>query len=170
MSSFDSEIEAFLHTYDQLTEAVQGLTEAQLRWKPAPDKWSVTEVLAHVADHLIVVSFRIREILSGSETRLPAFRQDAWIAGQLANEGSAADVLTAFRALAAYNALLLRRLPAADWDKAGVNAKGETVTLQSVVRGFVSHVRNHLGQIDRIKLAAGLAEVPGTPALNEGRA
>ena len=161
MSSFASEIEAYLQTYDELKEAVNGLNEEQLRWKPAPDKWSITEVLTHIADHLIVVSFRIREILSGSEVRLPAFRQDAWIAGQLANEGSASDALDTFRALTAYNALLLRRLPDNDWDKSGVNVKGETVTLLSVVRGFVAHARNHLGQIDRVKQAAAQAHVPG---------
>jgi hypothetical protein len=153
MSSFAAEIEQFLHTYEELQSAVAGLTDEELRWKPAPDKWSVTEVLVHVSDHLIVVSFRIREILSGSAARLPAFSQDDWVAGQRANEAEAADVLEAFRSLLVYNGQLLRRLPEADWDKTAVNFKGETVSLLSVIRGFVAHARNHLGQIDRIRRA-----------------
>lgn len=172
MSSFASEIEPFLQTYDLLKSAVQNLTDEELRWKPAPDKWSATEVLAHVTDHLIVVSFRIREILSGSQVRLPAFNQDAWVAGQQANRAKAEDVLEAFRSLSVYNALLLRLLPDADWEKNAVNFKGETVSLLTVVRGFVAHAQRHAEQIDRIKQAAAEAGVFGIrsePAAREGR-
>ncbi|WP_370639090.1 DinB family protein [Cohnella sp. REN36] len=155
MSSFAQEIEAYLRTYEELKSAIKGLNEEELHWKPAPSKWSVTEVLAHLVDHAIVISFRIREILSGSETRLPAFAQDAWIAGQRANEAEAVDVLEAFHALVEYHALLLRRLSDADWDRSAVNFKGETVTLLQVVRAFAAHAHNHVGQIERIKAAAG---------------
>ncbi|MBB6675142.1 DinB family protein [Cohnella nanjingensis] len=153
MSAFAQEIEAYSRTYEELKGAVRGLNAEELRWKPAPDKWSVTEVLAHLVDHAIVISFRIREILSGSEARLPGFGQDAWVAGQRANETEAADVLEAFRALVAYHVLLLRRLPDADWDRSAVNFKGETVTLRQVVRAFAVHTHNHVGQIERIKAA-----------------
>jgi len=167
MSAYAQEIEACLQTCDRLAEAVEGWTEEELRWKPASDKWSATEVLTHVADHLIVVSFRIRELLSGSAARLPAFDQDAWVAGQRANEGSAQDVLEAFRALVRYNSQLLRRLPDAAWDKTAVNFKGETVSLLTIVRGFAAHALHHVGQIERIRHAAAEAGKPVSP---EGRA
>ncbi|MFC0215929.1 DinB family protein [Paenibacillus chartarius] len=153
------ELEAFLFTHHQLAQAIEGLTKEQLTWKPAPESWSVTEVLAHLADHSIVVSFRIRDILAGSTARLPAFHQDAWVSGQKSNEGEAADILAAFEQLLRYNALLLQRLSEQDWEKSGVNAKGETVTIASIVKGFARHVNNHLGQIDRIKQAAAAASV-----------
>jgi uncharacterized damage-inducible protein DinB len=141
----------YLHTYEQLQQAIDGLTDEQLKWKADEKRWSVTEVLAHLADHNIVVSFRLREILSGSESRLPAFNQDAWVAGEKANEGNASDVLDIFRNLLIYNSLLFRRLTAEDWSKTGVNFKGETVTPATIVHAFIAHVQGHLGQIDRIK-------------------
>ncbi|RKP54062.1 DinB family protein [Cohnella endophytica] len=147
------DIDSYLHTYEQLHQAIEGLSEDQLRWKPSEKQWSVTEVLTHLADHNIVVSFRLREILSGSEVRLPAFGQDSWVAGQKANEGNASDVLGIFRSLLIYNSLTFRRLTAEDWNKTGVNFKGETVTLATIIKGFISHVHHHLGQIDRIKKA-----------------
>lgn len=148
------DVDRYLNTYYQLQEAIEGLNEEQLKWKAAADKWSVTEVLSHIADHHIVVSFRIREILSGSAAVLSGFNQDAWVNGQLANEGSVPDVLNLFQALLSYNSLLFGRLSAEDWDKTAVNFKGETVDLTFVVEGFIKHVQRHLGQIDRIK--AGL--------------
>ncbi|MFL0554334.1 DinB family protein [Paenibacillus barengoltzii] len=149
--------EAFLNTHGQLVTAIDGLSEEQTTWKPKPESWSVLEVLTHLVDHSIVVSFRIRDILAGTEARLPAFNQDAWISGQYANAGKISDVLQAFHALLLYNSLLLSRLDAADLEKTGVNAKGETVSIKDIVEGFTNHVQRHLGQIDRIKQAAGFA-------------
>ncbi|MGN8771727.1 DinB family protein [Paenibacillus barengoltzii] len=149
--------EAFLNTHGQLVTAIDGLSEEQTTWKPKPESWSVLEVLTHLVDHSIVVSFRIRDILAGTEARLPAFNQDAWISGQYANAGKVSDVLQAFHALLLYNSLLLSRLDAEDLEKTGVNAKGETVSIKQIVEGFNNHVQRHLGQIDRIKQAAGFA-------------
>ncbi len=149
--------EAFLNTHGQLVTAIDGLSEEQTTWKPKPESWSVLEVLTHLVDHSIVVSFRIRDILAGTEARLPAFNQDAWISGQYANAGKVSDVLQAVHALLLYNSLLLSRLDAADLEKTGVNAKGETVSIKDIVEGFTNHVQRHLGQIDRIKQAAGFA-------------
>ncbi|SMF58046.1 DinB superfamily protein [Paenibacillus barengoltzii] len=149
--------EAFLNTHGQLVTAIDGLSEEQTTWKPKPESWSVLEVLTHLVDHSIVISFRIRDILAGTEARLPAFNQDAWVSGQYANAGKVSDVLQAFHALLLYNSLLLNRLDTADLEKTGVNAKGETVSIKQIVEGFNNHVQRHLGQIDRIKQAAGFA-------------
>jgi len=40
---------SYLHaTRKQLLDAVEGLSEAQWKWKPAPDRWSVAEVAEHI--------------------------------------------------------------------------------------------------------------------------
>ncbi|SET26008.1 DinB family protein [Paenibacillus sp. NFR01] len=152
-----TQISDYLNTHQQLVEATAGLTEEQLKWKAEPGSWSVTEVLAHLADHSIVVSFRIRDILAGTTAQLPAFNQDAWVSGQYANQGSAADSLALFRSLLNYNGLLLDRLSAEDWERSGINFKGETVRITDIVRSFIAHVQNHLNQIARIKQAAAAA-------------
>jgi len=152
MSSVD--LTDYLNTHQQLAQAIEGLTDAQLRWKSEPSSWSVTEVLAHLADHSVVVSFRIRDILADTKAQLPAFNQDAWVSGQHSNEGKAADNLELFRSLLHYNSLLLGRLSAGEWEKSGINFKGETVRLADIVRSFTAHVQNHLSQIERIKRGA----------------
>ncbi|OXM86211.1 DinB family protein [Paenibacillus rigui] len=153
MSSIQSviDLQAYTGTYNQLSEAIAGLSEEQLKQKPAPDKWSITEVLSHLADHNIVVSLRIRKIIAEPHAELPAFQQDPWVSESKANESSAEDILAVFRALLTYNSLLFQRLSPEDWNKSGINFKGESVTLLSAVQGFVKHVQTHLGQIDRIK-------------------
>ncbi|KWX70290.1 hypothetical protein AMQ84_29935 [Paenibacillus riograndensis] len=154
------QIRDYLNTYDQLVQSLEGLSEEQLRWKTAPSSWSVTEVLAHLADHSIVVSFRIRDILAGTEAQLPVFNQDAWVSGQHANGGHAADSLELFRSLLHYNSLLFNRLSDGEWEKSGVNFKGEAVSISDIVRSFTGHVQTHLAQIERIKLDAVSRALP----------
>ncbi|MBP1964682.1 DinB family protein [Paenibacillus aceris] len=153
MSHSIPDLQSYLQTHDQLQTAIQGLNAEQLSWKSSPDQWSVTEVLSHLADHNIVVSFRIRQILAGSAVQLPAFDQDPWVSGAKANEGSANDILAVFQALLLYNHLLFQRLSAEDWVKTGINFKGQILSLTDVVQSFVAHVQVHLAQISRIKKA-----------------
>lgn len=153
MSLGDIELARYLNVHQQLKEAIEGVGPEQLKWKEAPNKWSITEVLTHLTDHNLVVSFRIREILSGSPERLPGFRQDPWVDRQYGNEASPADILAFYLSLLTYNAQLFLRLTAEDLEKTAVNAKGDTVKLKDVIRSFVEHVQHHLGQIDRIKRA-----------------
>ncbi|WP_138494589.1 DinB family protein [Paenibacillus pinistramenti] len=155
----EARIQALSEAYNQLKEAVEGLSPQQLAWKQSPEVWSVKEVLTHLADHLIVVSFRIRDILAGTGKTLPVFSQDSWITGQHANEGETEDVFEAYGALLRYNARLLQRLTPQDWEKKGINAKGEEVSITEIVRLFAAHVQNHLGQIGRMKQALAAAAV-----------
>ncbi|KAF9121274.1 DinB family protein [Paenibacillus cellulositrophicus] len=150
------QIDKFSGTHRQLLAAIEGLSEEQLTWKRAPEVWSVQEVLSHLTDHSIVTSFRIRDILAGTAAQLPAFEQDAWVSGQHANQGGTPDILDAFHALLTYNTLLLQRLTPEDLAKTGVNPRGQTVSVADLVNGFIRHVENHLGQIERIKQAAAL--------------
>ncbi|MFF2481923.1 DinB family protein [Paenibacillus sp. NPDC058071] len=153
MSQLPIDLQRYLDTHQDLTQAINGLNEEALKWKQAPNSWSVTEVLSHLADHNLIVSFRLRDILADTTAVLPAFDQDLWVSGAYANEGSAEDILHVFQALLVYNSLLFKRLTDADWVKTGVNKKGETVTVKQIVDSFSDHVHRHIGQIDRIKTA-----------------
>lgn len=150
----EATIASYLHAYEDIEKEISGLSADQLKWKASTASWSITEVLAHLVDHSIVVSFRIREILAGSKAQLPAFEQDAWVSGQRANEEEVANLLTAANALVRYNAYLLLRLNEEEWFKSGINAKGEQVAIAAIIPAFVKHVQGHLGQIRRVKEAA----------------
>ena len=45
----DKGVQYLQQTRDAVADAVQGLSEAQLKFKPAPDRWSVAETLEHIA-------------------------------------------------------------------------------------------------------------------------
>ncbi|MGZ4160427.1 MAG: DinB family protein [Neobacillus sp.] len=151
MSSNDVNLQEYSNTTDNLKTAIWGLNENNLTWKVTAGQWSVKEVLSHLLDHNLITSFRIREILSESNTTLPGFNQDKWVEGTRANEGSTSDILDSFQSLLNLNLHLFRRLSNEDWHKKGVNIKGETVYLYEIVNSFIKHVHHHIRQIERIK-------------------
>jgi hypothetical protein len=63
----------------KLERLIKGVRLAKLRKRPAPDKWSVVEILAHLADTEIVGGFRVRMILGAPGTPIAGFSQDAWV-------------------------------------------------------------------------------------------
>src|SRR3954469_4637469 len=65
-------------TAPRLKKAIQGLTPSQLKWRPEPAKWSIAEVIAHLADTEIVASWRLRSVVAENGTTIQPFDQDAW--------------------------------------------------------------------------------------------
>jgi len=55
-----------------------GLSADEVAQRPAPDKWSIQELAAHLADDELVGAYRIRMILSFPGTAIEAFDQDIW--------------------------------------------------------------------------------------------
>src|SRR5947209_19188193 len=66
-------------TAKKLERIIKGVPTAKLRKRPAPDKWSVNEILAHLADSEIVVGFRMRLILDVPGAPIAAVDQDSWV-------------------------------------------------------------------------------------------
>src|SRR3954466_651054 len=65
-------------TAPRLKKAIQGLTPLQLKWRPEPVKWSIAEVIAHLADVEIVASWRLRSVIAENGITIQPFDQDAW--------------------------------------------------------------------------------------------
>ncbi|NHN29145.1 DinB family protein [Paenibacillus agricola] len=142
-------------TYVCIQEKIEGLTDLQLEWKPAPAKWSIKEVVAHLVDSSMVHAIRIRKIVAENTPQFLLYDQDAWVASSRSNATSMEEILSAFHALLLYNALFYERLSEEDWSKKGLNGDKE-VSIADLFQGFINHVNIHLAQIDRNK--AGLAE------------
>ncbi len=66
-------------TTKKLARLIKGVPTAKLRKRPAPDKWSIAEILAHLADVEIVIGWRMRSILGAPGTPVQAYDQDAWV-------------------------------------------------------------------------------------------
>lgn len=107
----------------KITRAIQGMTTAQLKKRPAPGKWSISEILHHLADCEIVYGVRTRLMLAEKKPQLTPFDQDAWAANLGYAKGDPKLALQAFDASRRQNVAILRGIKPADWERVGDHAE-----------------------------------------------
>lgn len=137
-------------TAKRLTGLLKRGTPAKLKKRPAPDKWSVVEILAHLADVEMVTGWRLRSILGSPGTPIQAFDQDAWAAaGQYAKRDPRKS-LEQFRVLREANLVLLKWLSPEQRKLFGLHAERGEESIERLTQMIAGHDINHLEQIESI--------------------
>jgi len=137
-------------TAKRIERLIRPLTRQQTRRRPAAGKWSIGEILAHLAESELVYGYRIRMILAANGTRFHAFDQIVWARNSDYARQDPQRSLRMFRALRESNLALLKSLPRTKWGCYGIHATRGKETLKRVVEMFAGHDLNHLQQINRI--------------------
>ncbi len=137
-------------TPKKLERLIQGVPTSKLRKRPAPDKWSVSEIVAHLADTEIVAGFRMRIILGAPGTPIAAFDQDSWVTSGHYEKRDPRKSVEQFRVLREANLALLKSLTAEQWKHYGIHSERGQETIEHIVRMFAGHDINHLQQIESI--------------------
>ncbi len=138
-------------TPQRIERLLRGLTRAQLRRRPAPGKWSIGEILAHLAETELVGGYRIRMILSKNGTPIQAFDQDEWAKSSNYARQDPRHSLALFHALREANLRLIRSLGPRKLRRYGIHAERGKESVAKVVRLYAGHDVNHLGQIARLR-------------------
>ena len=133
-----------------LAELIRGVPQAKLAKSPAPGKWSVGEILAHLAEDELTSSWRYRQMLEQDGVALAGFDQDLW--AKLGNYAGwkPDEALEMFRLLREANLRMLRALSPEQWQRSGVHAERGRITVRDLARHMAGHDRNHLDQIRKI--------------------
>ena len=137
-------------TAAKLKKLTQGLMPKQLKWQPEPGKWSIAEIVAHLADVEIVASWRMRSVLGANGTPIQSFDQDVWASVFQYGKRDAKQSLEVFRVLRENNLAMLKALPRQSWDNYGMHAERGKETVAHLARMFAGHDTNHVLQVERI--------------------
>jgi uncharacterized damage-inducible protein DinB len=139
--------------YAMLRDAVEGLTEEELRFKPAPDKWSIHQILIHVTDSEISSTSRLKKVLAEDEPTLISFDQDAWANNLGYDLMDREQYLLLFKLLRSSMQTILDNLTSEQSERVGVYVDQGRFTFKQLMEYRIEHVRNHLAQIERVKKA-----------------
>jgi hypothetical protein len=137
-------------TAGRLKKLTHGLASKQLQWKPEPGKWSIAEVLAHLADTEVVASWRMRSVIGENGITIQPFDQDAWASVFEYGKRDAKRSLEVFRVLRENNLAMLKEIPREAWDNYGMHLERGKETIAHLARMFAGHDTNHILQIERI--------------------
>jgi hypothetical protein len=134
----------------KLAALLKGKTGKQLMRRPVPDKWSVAEILAHLADAELAISWRLRQVLANNAVPIQAYDQDLWAKTFNYARRDPRQSLANFRSLREANLALLKSVPRKLWENYGVHAERGNESVNHIVKMVAGHDLNHLQQIQKI--------------------
>jgi uncharacterized damage-inducible protein DinB len=136
-----------------LRDAVAALSADDLRTAEAAGKWSINEVLQHLADSDLVFGWRIRLILSQDRPVISGYDQDRWAARMRYADGDPAEALERFSVLRRSNVGLLQQASEDDLRRVGLHTERGEESLARVISLYAGHDLLHLRQVNRIRAA-----------------
>ena len=135
----------------QLLETLLGdLPGELLEWKPKPDRWSISEALAHLAALEQVYAERVRRIMAEDSPRLAKYDLDGAKARQEYSRGSADENLEHFTRLRRASLALLAGLPPSACVRIAIHSELGTITLAHLLNEWASHDLGHLRQVEEL--------------------
>jgi uncharacterized damage-inducible protein DinB len=133
-----------------VADLIAGLNDIELHRRPKPDKWSVTEIIAHMAEDELTSTWRYRQMIEYDGPSLPGFDQELWSRLGDYSAWNAQDALEMFRLLREANLRMFARFTPEQWKRHGVHAERGQMTVESLCRHMAAHDINHIEQIRRI--------------------
>ncbi|HZQ96526.1 MAG TPA: DinB family protein [Candidatus Sulfotelmatobacter sp.] len=137
-------------TVAKLKKLIQGRSPKELKWRPEPAKWSIAEIIAHLADTEIVASWRMRSVIGENGITIQPYDQDAWASAFEYRDRDVRRSLEVFRVLRENNLAMLKEIPREIWDNYGMHLERGKETIAHLTRMFAGHDTNHVLQIERI--------------------
>jgi hypothetical protein len=136
-----------LEQTEPLVRSVLSDAGSDLRARPAPNEWSVVELLGHLVDAETVMSGRFRWTVSQDEPPLLGYDQDLWVARLRHNDDRPDDLLAVFSTLRAANLRLWRRSSTDDRRRVAMHAERGAESYDLMFRMLAGHDRFHLNQM-----------------------
>lgn len=133
-----------------VADRIRGLDDSVLRRPEAPGKWSVIEVIQHLADSDLVFSYRLKMMLTEDRPPLQGYDQDGW-AGVLRYRDVPLELaLDQLRGVRAANLHLVRQLSPSQLERVGLHAERGPESAGFLLQLMGAHDLVHRRQIDRI--------------------
>lgn len=132
----------------RVSALTKSLGEAGLQRPYAPGKWTVAQILCHLADVDIAFSFRLRQAIAEPHHTVQTFEQDPWAKNYAHLDPHLA--LASFVALRNWTIAFLDTVPKSDYAKPVTHPEQGELTFQSLLEIMAGHDLNHLAQLESI--------------------
>ncbi|HEY4875485.1 MAG TPA: DinB family protein [Puia sp.] len=149
-------LKAYIDGPKRVRKCIKDLTKGDLRAKPIPGKWSIAEIVIHLADGEIIGACRFRQAYTNHTGPFPFYNEAVWAEEMCYQEQSAAIIesnLRLFSLLRQTTANLFAGFEDSDWSKTGIHPERGEMTLRGLLELYADHSERHIEQIlERRKL------------------
>ena len=144
-------LEVMRETPAKLRAIVAELPASAITAREAPGKWSIGEVIQHLADSELVGANRFRMVMAHDSPPLLAYDQDLWAERLRYSESNVNDALEEFSLIRRSNVRLFERASPTDFDRVGMHSERGEESLRHLLELYAGHDLVHLRQIERIQ-------------------
>ena len=147
MSEIPDLLERLRRGAELVAVSITGAAGSEVDFIPESGGWSIRQIVAHLADGEIVATMRIRQILAEENPQMQAFDQDAWAKNLDYARRKPSQSLETFRRIRGENYELLKDLPEAAFERAGIHSERGRVTLRQLLQLVAEHAESHAAQL-----------------------
>jgi uncharacterized damage-inducible protein DinB len=130
-----------------LETAVKGLSDSQLNTPYGEGKWTLKQVVHHIADANMNAYSRMKLVATEHKPILKPYDQDQWAAQADGVNGSVDASLAILRGLHERWVQFLNALPEESWLREGIHLENGKVSLEQILTLYARHGQNHGQQI-----------------------
>ncbi|HLP51958.1 MAG TPA: DinB family protein [Chitinophagales bacterium] len=143
-------IESYGNAYYLLVDALKEFPREMWQWKPAPDKWSIHEVLLHIADSEANSYVRCRRFIAEPGSGVYGYDENLWAKNLGYHNQSVEDALELFKWLRKASYELIKTVDEATWQTATINhSENGVMTFEDWLKTYEGHVPIHIRQMQR---------------------
>lgn len=144
-------LERFRRGPELVATTMTGAAGAELDFVPGLGKWSIRQIVAHLADSEIVAADRLRRTIAEDNPTLVAYDQEAWARNLSYGRRRTSESLETFRHLRAENYDLLKDLPEAAFERTATHTERGTLTLRRLLEINAEHAESHARQLRTVR-------------------
>ncbi len=152
----DKLIRDYLDVVAQLKDSVAGLTDQQRRSHPVPGKWSVHEVVCHIADFEPISTDRITRIIALDRPSLLGADESEFAKSLAYDVRDFDEQMQLIEILRSHTARILQALPDAAFQRVGVHNEAGPMTLEQMLVRVTKHLPHHTAFIHEKRKAMGV--------------
>lgn len=131
-----------------LARLIRDTDAARITRSPAPGKWSIRDILCHLADCEITFAFRLRQTVAEPHHTIQPFDQEVWARNYWTL--SARDALDTFVALRNWDMLFVKAVGPSALSKLVTHPERGEMTFQTILETMAGHDINHIGQVEKL--------------------
>jgi hypothetical protein len=139
----DGDVVSTLST--QISETITllcGLPASVAKYRYAPDKWSVNEVVGHLIDSERIFAGRALRFARNDRTPLPGFEQDDYVRNSTFDSYPLSDLASEFEVVRQSTIFLFRHMDEEAWTRRGVASDAE-VSVRALAYIIAGHELHH---------------------------
>jgi len=144
-----NKIEAYGQAHAQLVEALQRFPQEMWAFRPAPEDWTIHEIVVHIADSEANSYIRCRRCIAEPGKAVMAYDEVRWAQALHYGDQSADEALQVFKWLRLKSYRLIQSLPESVWSQTLEHPEIGTMTLEDWLTIYERHVPEHLTQMER---------------------